>query len=111
MASRKTVPVELSEYLSDQPPIALKILSAPIAHRIERFLLVLREARQLGSVPPAELISALVHAQQPDLRDLEAKVVAYRNAEVWQTRESLGDVTETTGTWRIRVRGPGERWG
>ncbi|MHB8468165.1 MAG: hypothetical protein ACYDCH_00170 [Gaiellaceae bacterium] len=112
MAQSKTVTVELSEYLSDQAPEALKgLLSAPISARIDRLLLALRGARDLGYVGPAELISALVHAQHPDLDELAERVRVYRNARVWETRESMGELTSESGKWRIRLRGPGERYG
>ena len=85
---RRGIRVELSEYLSDLEPKALKgLVSAPIAYRIDRLLDVLKDARPLGAVTPAELVSALLHATPPDLDDLRMKVEAYRNARVWQTRE------------------------
>jgi hypothetical protein len=109
---RRPIEVDLSDYLSDQETQALKgLVSAPIAYRVERFLTVLKGARQLGAVGPGELISALLHAQEPDLGDLNRKVVAYREARVWETRESLGEITKKEGKWRIRLRGQGERYG
>ncbi|MFL5909618.1 MAG: hypothetical protein ACJ768_03465 [Gaiellaceae bacterium] len=112
MAQRRPIEVELSEYLADQDLVALKgLVSAPIAFRVERLLTVLRDARQLGSVGPSELISALLHATPPDLDDLRSKVAAYREARVWETRQSAGDITNTEGKWRIRLKGPGERYG
>ena len=112
MAARRPIEVELSEYLADQEAKALKgLVSAPIAYRIDRLLTVLRGARQLGPVGPAELVSALLHGTPPDLDELTQKVSAYREARVWETRESLGEITETEGKWRIRLRGPGERYG
>jgi hypothetical protein len=109
--ARKATEVELSEFLSDQEPQALKgLVSAPIAYRIERLIAVLKDARQLGPVSPSELVSALLHDQRPDLRDLNKKVVAYREAHVWETRERLGEITKGEGKWRIRLRGPGEKY-
>ena len=110
--TRRGTKVELSAYLADQERKALKgLVSAPIAYRIARFIEVLREARVLGNVDPAELIAALVHAQRPDLDQLRTMIEEYREARVWQTRESLGEITKERGPWWIRLPGRGERWG
>ena len=110
--TRRAVKVELSGYLSDQELVALKrTLSAPIAYRVAQFIEVLRDARVLGTIEPAEVVAALIHAQEPKLDELERKVADYREARVWQTRESLGEVTKRRGVWWIRLPGRGERWG
>lgn len=112
MAQRKPVTVELSEYLADQQPEALKgLLSAPIAYRLNRLINVAKTERVLGDVGPNEMISALLHATKPDAPALREVVEQYRNASVWETREALGEPTKREGGWRIRLRGPGESWG
>ncbi len=112
MAKRKVVTVQLADYLADQEPQALKgLLSAPLAYRTERLIAILKGARVLGEVRPAELIAALLHAAKPDPEDLSEKVRAYREAQVWETRRALGEVTDEEGPWRVWLPGQGERWG
>ena len=112
MAKEKNVTVQLGDYLADQPGVALKDqLSAPIAYRLERLIRVTKSVRVLGDVSPNELIAALLHSTRPDARTLKRIVERYRDDRVWHTRESLGEPTATEGEWRIRLRGPGERWG
>jgi hypothetical protein len=112
MARAKTVTVQLGEYLRDQDPQALKgLVSAPIAYRLNRLINIAKTERVLGDIGPVEMISALLHATKPDAQALRQAVEEYRNAQVWQTRDALGEPTEAEGGWRIRLRGPGESWG
>jgi hypothetical protein len=111
MAEPKRHKVELSEFLADQPLVAIKgLASAPIAYRVERMIDVFRtEARIYGIVGHAELVSALLHATSPDRATLATMIENYREARVWETRRGLGEATPQTGTWEVVLRGQGQR--
>jgi hypothetical protein len=112
--ARQGIKVELAAYLADQEPRALKKgVSAPIAYRVAHFIDVLREAheaRSLGDIGPTEIVSALIHAQEPNREDLQRKLETYRTAFVYEGRESLGEITKQRGSWWIRLPGRGQQW-
>lgn len=111
MADPKRVEVELSDFLSDLEPVAMKgLVSAPIAYRADQLIGVLREgARRYGPIGPAELVSALLHGTPPDRGALATMIEEYREARVWETRHALGEKTPNQGSWEIVLRAPGQR--
>jgi hypothetical protein len=108
MAEPKRVTVELSDFLRDLDPVAIKgLVSAPIAWRASRLIEAL--PRKYGDVGYGELISLLIHATDPDSTVLAAMIEDYREDQVWETRRSVSDDTEKAGPWQIELRGPGRR--
>ena len=104
----KTHIVELSEYVADLSPTALKeVAPPPIARRVEDMLDVLHaRARRLKDVAAAELVCALIHTTDKDDVDaLARRVETYREAQVWQT---LGTKAKR-GEHTFLLPGPGRR--
>src|SRR5438093_2087163 len=104
----KTVKVNLSDYVSEMDPVALKELApTPVARRVEDMLDLLHaQARRLKEVTPSELVCALIHTtDKTNAADLAARVEQYREAQVWQTLET----TKQTGSHTFTLPGPGRR--
>ena|SRR5205085_551174 len=108
MAEPKRVEVELSDYLTALPPVAMKkLVSAPIAYRADRLIEAI--PRRYGSISHGELVSALLHGTEPDSAALAALIEDYREGKVYETRISLGERTAKTGPWTVELRGAGQR--
>ena len=108
MAEPKRVEVELSDYLTDLPPVAMKkLLSAPIAYRADRLIEAI--PRRYGSVSFGELVSALLHGTEPNGAALATLIEDYREDRVYATRLSLGERTARSGSWTVELRGSGQR--
>src|SRR5438876_11676641 len=108
MAEPRRVLVELSDFLSDLEPLAMKgLASAPIACRADRVIEAI--PRTYGTVTQGELVSALLHATSPDSGALATIIESYRLDRVYETRISLGEPTERSGAWVIEIRAPGQR--
>src|SRR5438093_1515429 len=108
MAEPKRIQVELSDFLSELEPVAIKgLVSAPIAYRADRLLEAI--PRRYGTVTHAELVSALLHHTEPDRAALAAIIEVYREDRVYQTRTGLGEATAERGIWEIELRGVGQR--
>lgn len=106
MAEPRRVTVELSEFLADLDPVAMKgQLSAAIAWRADQLIAAL--PRKYGQVGYAELVSALIHGAEPDKPALAALIEDYREDRVWQTRQAFGRFAEQTGPWDIELRSHG----
>lgn len=104
MADPRRVTVELSDFLADLAPVAMKNqLSAAIAWRADRLIEAL--PRKYGHVGYAELVSALIHATDRDSATLAAMIEDYREDRVWQTR--LGHSGDHSGPWEIELRSQG----
>lgn len=111
MTEPQLVEVELSDLLRDLQPRALKgLVSVPIGYRADRLIESATAALPLlGAVSHGDLVSALLHAAVPDGAAVAQLIGDYRNARVWQTRQSLGDRTPESGSWPVPVRTRGQR--
>jgi hypothetical protein len=110
MAKHKRVVVDLDAFLKDLQPRALKgLVSAPLGYRTDRLIEAVRtHSPRLGDIGPSELVSALLHATHPNGAALSRMIDSYRGAQVWQTRQSLGETTAQKGKWYVKVRGRGQ---
>jgi hypothetical protein len=108
MAEPKRVQVELSDFLSDLEPVAIKnLVSAPIGYRADRLIEAI--PRRYGYVSHGELVSALLHHATPDGDELASLIEVYRDERVFHTRKGLGEPTPESGPWEIEIRGAGQR--
>jgi hypothetical protein len=111
MAKPQRIAVDLQDLLKDLSPKALKgLVSAPLGYRTDRLIQAAQAHNpKLGTVRPAEFVSALLHATEQNGPVLSQMIDNYRTARVWQTRQSLGEQTATTGKWYVKIRGQGQR--
>ena len=93
--------VELSDYVRDLATYQMRCLvPPPVAVRVDQLVAdLMRRVRDLGDVSHGELVAALIQTAAPD--DLDAKVLAYRNARV---HEALLDASATTGLHPIPAK-------
>lgn len=111
MAEPQRVPVDLAALLRDLQPKALKgLVCAPIGYRADRLIeLAAGHAPRLGTISHGDLVSALLHAARPDGEEIGRLIEEYREAHVWETRNSLGEKTSTKGSWDVPIRSRGQR--
>jgi hypothetical protein len=108
MAEPNRHEVELSEFLAQQPLVAMrKLASAPIAYRADRLIDAI--PRKYGYVGHSELVSALLHGIQPESAALATMIENYREDRVWETRHAIGESSPQSGIWTVVLRGQGQR--
>jgi hypothetical protein len=108
MAEPKRVEVELSDFLTDLDPVAMKgLASAAIAYRADRLIETI--PRRYGYVTHGELVSAILHGTPPNEATLAEMIETYREDRVFHTRRALGELSPDRGLWEIEIRGSGGR--